>query len=367
MLERQPVVFLVRRLEGLLDEARAELAAFVGASADDLVFVPNATTGVNTVLRSMELCVGDELLVSDHEYNACRNALDAVAAGRRARVVVARVPFPLKSPGEILEAVLSRLTRRTRLVLVDHVTSQTGLVMPIEPLVSELEGRGIPVLVDGAHAPGMVALQLDRLGASYYTGNCHKWVCAPKGAAFLWVRRPLQGRIRPLVISHGANSPRTDRSRFLIEFGWTGTVDPTPWLCIPAALRWMAAQVDGGWPAIRRRNRKLALAARDVLCDTLGADAPCPDSMIGSLASIPLPRSPHPVMSRSPLYLDPLQDALLEAHRIEVPVIPWPGPSDRVLRVSAQLYNRLPEYRRLASALVPLLAASPRAPAPRCR
>jgi isopenicillin-N epimerase len=293
----------------------------------------------------------DELLVTNHEYNACRNALDFAAERAGARVVPASVPFPLPGSDAVLQAILHRVTARTRLVLLDHVTSQTGLIFPVQRLVQELAARGIDTLVDGAHAPGMLPLDIDALGAAYYTGNCHKWLCAPKGAAFLAVRRDRRHAIRPLVISHGANSPRTDRSRFLIEFGWTGTGDPTAWLSLPEALRFMNGLLPGGWPAVMQRNRALALAARRILCAALHLDPPSPDDCIGALASVPLPDATQLTPSKSPLYLDPLQDELMDTHAIEVPVIPWPAPPHRLIRVSAQLYNALPQYELLARAL----------------
>jgi isopenicillin-N epimerase len=354
-LERGPVQFFVRDLEPLLDEARAALADFLGADPAGLVFVPNATAGVNTVLRSLQFKRGDELLVTDHEYNACRNALNFIAERSGARVVMAKVPFPLKSKQEVVEAVLSRVTSRTRLALLDHVTSQTGLVLPIAALVGKLAQHGVETLVDGSHAPGMVPLNLRQLGAAYYTGNCHKWLCAPKGAGFLWTRRDRRESIRPLAISHGANSPRTDRSRYLIEFGWTGTNDPSAWLSVPEALRFVGSLLPGGWPAIRKRNRALALAARTLLCDALQIDPPCPDEMIGALAAVPLSDGTDAKPPKSPLYLDPLQERLLADHRIEVPIIPWPAPPKRLLRISAQLYNSMPQYERLVAALKALL------------
>ncbi len=354
-MERQPVKFFVRDLEELLDWSRIRLAKFVGGQAENLVFVPNATAGVNAVLRSLSFDPGDELLVTDHEYNACRNVLDYVAERTGARVVVAKIPFPLANAEEIIEAVMGAVTWRTRLALLDHVTSQTGLVLPIEFLVRELNARGVDTLVDGAHAPGMVPLDLHALNAAYYTGNCHKWLCAPKGAAFLHVRADRQQKVRPPIISHGANSPRTDRARFQIEFAWMGTSDPTAALAVPKAIEFVRSLRPGGWDEVMQHNRQLALAARRVLCEALSLTPPCPDELIGALASIPIPDARSSKPSNSPLYLDPLQDRLLEEFKIEVPIIPWPAPPKRLLRISAQLYNSLPQYEKLAQALKALL------------
>jgi isopenicillin-N epimerase len=349
-LERQPVRFLVDDFEPLWNDARQKLAQFVGADRDDLVFVPNATTGVNTILRSLELKRGDEVLTTDHAYNACRCALDYVAARAGARVVVAKVPFPLESSQQVVDAVLSRVTRRTRLALLDHVTSSTGLVLPLGKIIPELSARGIETLVDGAHAPGMIPLNLKKLGATYYTGNCHKWLCAPKGAALLYVRRDRQAQIRPLAISHGANSPR-DHSRFLLEFSWTGTGDFSAWLSVPESLRLIGALLPGGWPAVMQRNHALALAARNILCDAMDISPPSPDDMIGTLAAVPLPDMTAADIAGISNGLDPLRGKLLREHGIEVPVFPWPAPPKRWLRVSAQLYNSLPQYEKLAAVL----------------
>jgi isopenicillin-N epimerase len=357
-LEQEPVRFLVRELEPLLDAARARLAAFLGADPAGLAFVPNATAAVNAVLRSLVLREDDELLVTTHEYNACRNALEAVAARARARIVVAEIPFPIASPGEVVDRVTARVTPRTRLLLIDHVTSPTALVLPVAELVPALAARGIDTLVDGAHAPGMLPLDLARLGAAYYTGNLHKWVCAPKGCAFLHVREDRRDGVHPLAVSHGANSPRTDRSRYHLEFDWTGTFDPTGWLAVPAAIDFMAALRPGGWPALMDRNRALARRGRDILAAALGVEPPAPDGMLGSMAALPLPDGT--ATTAASLYGDPLQDALLARHSIEVPVVAWPRPPKRLLRVSAQAYNEEREYERLAAALGEELSTRPR-------
>jgi isopenicillin-N epimerase len=352
-MEREPVRFLVRELEPLLDDARSMLAAFIGADPAAVAFVPNATAGVNAVLRSLDLDKHDELIVTSHEYNASRNALEYVAGLAGAKVIPIDVPFPIQSSDEVVERVMASVTDRTRLLLIDHVTSQTALIFPVERIVAELKQRGIDTLVDGAHAAGMFPLNLDALGAAYYTGNLHKWVCAPKGAAFLYVRSNRRLGIRPVVISHGANATRTDRSRFHLEFDWPGTLDPTAWLSVPEALRFMGEAVAGGWPEVMRRNRDLALRARDLLCQRLGIDKPAPDDMIGSMAAMPLPDGSANIAPS--LYGDPLQDALLFEHGIEVPIVPWPRPGNRVLRVSAQLYNSIDDYEKLADALDALL------------
>ncbi len=348
-LEREPVRFFARELEGLLDAARHELAALVGTPADDLAFVPNATTGVNTVLRSLAFAPGDELLVTDHEYNACRNALEFVAARGGARIVTVSIPVPVPSAQAVHDAVLAAVTARTKLLLIDHVTSPTGLVLPIETIVPALAARGIDTLVDGAHAPGMLPLDLTGLGVAYYTGNCHKWLCTPKGSALLFVRRDRQDCIRPLAISHGANSQRRDRSRFRLEFAFTGTDDPTPFLCVPPAIRFLSGLLPGGLPALQQHNRDLARRGRELLCQRLGSSPIAPAAMLGSLASVVLP--PTTDAPIAPHGLDPLQVLLFERHRIEVPVMRWPQPPLRLLRISPQIYNSMEQYEYLAQAL----------------
>ena len=322
-IEREPLIFFDHDYLRELDQARTVLARFLGARTDDHAFVVNATTGVNTVLRSLHLERGDQLLVTDHEYNACRNALEVAAQRAGAEVVVASVPFPVRSAGQVVDAVLASMGPHCRLLLIDHVTSQTGLVLPLDELVAEAHRREVAVLVDGAHAPGMVDLDLHKLGVAYYTGNLHKWVCAPKGAAFLYVREDLREQVRPLVISHGANASSATRSRFHLEHDWTGTRDPSAWLSVESALAAVASLVAGGWAEVRDHNRQLALEGRRIVCDALGVDVPSPDGMVGSLASIPLTDGDG--ASVNDIFpFDALQLALFERYRIEVPIISWP-------------------------------------------
>ncbi|MDH3584388.1 MAG: aminotransferase class V-fold PLP-dependent enzyme [Phycisphaerae bacterium] len=358
-MEAEAITFLARHLETRLDQARAQLGAFLGAAPQDLAPVSNATTGVNTVLRSLKLEANDELIITDHGYNACSNAARFAADRAGARVIVARVPFPLASPDEAHAAILDCASDRTRLAIIDHVTSNTAMILPIAEIVRDLQQRGIDCLVDGAHAPGILPLDLDALGAAYYTGNCHKWLCAPKGAGFLHVRADRQQRVRPLAISHAANSPRRNRSRFLMEFDWCGTWDPTAFLAVPVALEFVNNLLPGGIEQLMARNRDLALAARQLLCERLGIEPPCPAEMIGAMAAVQLPDGDDPEWQdpRRPTLsgISDLQDQLLERFGIEVPIFPWPAAPRRFLRISAQAYNQISEYEALADTLGKLL------------
>ena len=338
------------------------LGAFVGADPDDLGLIANATGGVNAVVRSLRFEQGDEILTTDHEYNAILNVARYVAARDGARVVVARLPFPAVSAEDVVDRVLAASTDRTRLAIVSHVTSQTALVLPIERIVAALRERGIDTLVDGAHAPGMVPLDLDALGAAYYAANLHKWVCAPKGSAFLHVRRDRQDRVRPATISHGANAPETRGSRFRNEFDWQGTLDPTPWLAVPAALEAVAGMVEGGWPAIMGGTHAMAVSAAAAVGDALGSSA-SPAAMLGSMASLELPLDgplggPPAAGQSSPLEADPLQTLIYDRFAIEVPIGPWPvpaaeapEPARRLIRISMALHNDAADVDRLVDAL----------------
>ena len=361
-LEAHPVRFLARDLEDLLDWSRSEIGAFVGADADDLALMPNATAGVNTVLRSLHFDRGDELIATDHAYNSCLNAIRFAAAQASARVVLAHVPFPIRSPDDAFAAIMAAVTPRTKLAMLEHVTSPTALVLPIERLVAALAEKGVDVLVDGAHGPGMVPMKIKEFAPAYYAGTCHKWICAPKGSAFLYVRRDRQALIKPLSISSGANDARMDRSRFRLEFDWQGTIDPSAWLTIPAAIDGLGEMLPGGWPVLISTNRQLAISVRDMLADALHTDVQSPNSMAGSMATLRLPGGPWP-RAEATRRLAMIESAM-RGRRFEVPLMAWPCPwlvdsgdlpadteFDLLVRISAQAYNYLGQYERLASIL----------------
>ena len=350
LMEQEPVRFFEELMPDLLLKSRESLGTFLSCSADDLAFVSNATSGVNTILRSLHFEQGDEILVPNHAYQACRNSIDFVANRWGANVVEVAIPFPIDGPQTVVELMTSACSERTKLVMIDTVTSPTGLRMPFEELTEFFEGKGIEVLLDAAHGIGMIPLDLGELGASYVTSNCHKWLCAPKGSAFLYVRSDKQNKIQPLTISHGHTFPLGDTTRFRHEFDWTGTQDISGWCTIPAVIEGMAKLVDGGWKTIMQHNHDLAIQGRDILCKRLGIEQPCPNEMIACISTIQLPGEiPAKEKMHEP---DPLHHVLSEKYNIQVPVWSWPSPEGRYLRISAQLYNSIEQYELLADALV---------------
>ncbi len=361
-MEGQPVRYFVRRLMPRIDDARQAVAAFVDADPAGFAFVRNASEGVNAVLRSLRFEPGAEILVTDHGYGACTHAARYVIERAGGRLVTAALPFPGATPDGIVQAIVSAVTPRTRLALVDHITSPTALVLPIARIVAALAEKGVDTLVDGAHGPGMLPVSVREIDAAYYVANLHKWCCAPKGAGFLAVRADRRTGLHPAIISHGHRFPleyAAGRSRFHLEFDWTGTADVSPWLCAPRAIAQVGALHPDGWPGWYARNRALALWGRDRLADALGVAAPCTDDLIGHMAALPLPPAKHGPPS-SPLYTSPLQAVLETQHHVEVPIVPWPRHPQRLVRVSVAPYTTADELKALARALPPLLAAEGR-------
>jgi len=298
---------------------------------------------------------GDRVLTTDHAYPACRKALFHLAARRGFEVDVAEIPLPVDGPEEVVNRILERAGPRTRLALVCHVTSPTAVVFPIAAIVDALQQRAIDVLVDGAHSAGQVAVDLQSLGAAYFTGNAHKWLCAPKASAFLAVRADRHHLVEPPILSHFIDAPEDER--FPRAFDWMGTFDPTALLAIPAAIDALESRF-GSIAALMARNHETVVEGRRILLDALEVDPPVPPDLLGAMAAIPLPDAREPLAGgvfaperRSKL------EAGLEDARIQVPVTVWPRAPRRWMRISAQAYNRREQYERLASVTRALLRA----------
>jgi isopenicillin-N epimerase len=337
-LERNPVGFLVRRLPDLLSGVRTELASFLTADEAGLVFVDNATTGTQTVISQIRLESGDEVLTTDHCYGAAlaqlRRAVDATGATLR----IAPVPLPAPSRASVADVILAGLTARTRLVVVDHVASCSGLVFPVEEIAAECRRAGVPVLVDGAHAPGQLPVDLEQLGADFWVGNLHKWVCAPKASAVLQVAPQWRESLRPLVASHGVFDG------YRQAFDWTGTRDPSALLAAPAALSFFAR---AGWQSVRTRNNELARAGAELVAESIRTQtgAAAESGLAASMQVVQLPRQLSEAEARM------LESRLFDEYHVVLPVT-WLG-GYHWLRLSAQLYNTLGDYERLAAALSP--------------
>jgi isopenicillin-N epimerase len=347
--EADPSRFVWRELQPAMDRSREAVGEFVGADPAGLAPVRNATTGIASVLRSFEplLRPGDQLLTTAHDYNAVRQILRFTAERTGAEVVVARVPFPIEDAGQVTDRVLAAVKPRTKLAVIDHVTSPTALVFPIEDIVNALE-PDIPVLVDGAHGPGQVPLAVDGLGASWYTGNLHKWVCAPKGAAFLHARADRIEMTLPTVISHGYNAEVDSPERRYHElFDWLGTDDFSAWAVVPDALRLVGGLEAGGWDAVMKRNHDLVLEGRQLISATVATPLPAPDEMVGSMASVVLPDATGPDPGGD---LSPMMDDLFDAGFSTI-VMNWPRWPSQLLRISAHLHNTADDYLALADRL----------------
>jgi isopenicillin-N epimerase len=325
-LERRPVEFLGRRLEGLLAEARETLGTYVGADPDDLVFVANATAGVNIAAWALDLQAGDEVLSTNLEYGALDLTWTHVCAHASARYVRTPVTLPVESDEQVVEEVWGAVTDRTRALFISHVTSETAVRLPVEELCNRARARGIATVVDGAHVPGQLPLDLASLDVDYYAGNCHKWLCAPKGAGFLYVRRELQPEVPTLVVSWGHG----DDGTFLTRHQKQGTRDPAAYLTVPAAIDWLAAH---DWDAVRERCRALSARAPQ----RLGLEPLGPPGL--QMVSMRLPDGAP----------EDLQERLYDEYSIEIPVF------DGLIRPSFQGYNDDADLEALATALQELL------------
>lgn len=355
-IERDPVRFFKVDLEPLMDGVREKVAAFVHCNPADTLMLRNATHGLCTIFRSYRWNPGDEVLVTDHDYACVPNELERLGRETGVVMVKAPIPFPVTSPQQIVQHVLERVTRRTRLVCISHITSASSLILPAAAIIRELNAAGIDSLLDGAHSPGQIPVDIAALQPTYFVGSGHKWMSGPKGSAFVYVRADRQAQLRPLALSARANKVRPERAQFLRDFDYQGTDDYSPILSVPAAVESMGSLLPGGWPALMRHNHDLAMAARDVFCDELGVEPPAPESMTGGMFTIPLPDPPAHLMNRPTCYDDALQDVLYERYRVVAPVWRLASNNQRVIRVSAQVYNTIEQYAYAAKALKTELA-----------
>ena len=331
-LERRPVEFLARRLPALLADARAALGAEIGADPDDLVFVPNATAGLNVAASALDLQPRDEVLATDLEYGAVDLMWRHVCARAGATYVRAEIPLPLESTADVVAALWERVTARTRVLFLSHITSSTGLVLPVEELCARARARGMTTIVDGAHAPGQLPLDVRLLDVDFYAGNCHKWLCAPKGAGFLYVRRELQPIVHPLVIGWGYGEDSTFVRRHELQ----GTRDPAAYLAVPAAIEWLHGH---GWDDVRARCRSLTRQARN----EIPLDPVAAPQLLAQMVAWMVPDD-------APL---DLQERLYDEHRIEIPIVEQNG--RRLMRASFQGYNSEADLAALRAALAGFL------------
>lgn len=347
-METQPIRFMMREYESMFKNAKSVLADFVGAHDKDLVYVRNATEGVNTVLNSIRWTNSDRVLITDHIYPACRNAVFYYAAKYGFRVDEVQLPYPLTHSDEALMAVIEGIQTDTRLLIIDHVASPTAMVFPVRQLADTLKHTDIEILVDGAHAPGALSLNINELGVHYYTGNCHKWMCSPKGAAFLWVAPHAQKTMMPLNVS----LINTTDVGFQGRFYWTGTADPSAFLCVPDVIQCLETIAGSNFQSIIHSNHQLAIEASHILSNALDMPLPCPEEMMASMVAFLLPER-H--TSQNPNSFDPLQQQLYHEFKIEVPVTLIPTSGKRYLRISCHLYNSIAQYEYLAEALSKIL------------
>jgi isopenicillin-N epimerase len=339
-IEARPVEMLGRRCGELLDDSKRVLGEFLGAAPQDIGFTANATAGINAVIRSLTFAGGDELLTTNHVYRAVRKTMQYLAGRAGAMVREVQIPLPVAGPQEIVNAIAGGLTGKTRLVVICHVTSPTAVVFPVAKIVTLCAERGVDVLIDGAHAAGVLDLNIESIGAAYYTGNLHKWLCAPKGSAFLWVRPDRQKGIHPNTISHFLDEG------FANEFNWQGTRDISAWVGAKDSVEFMASL---GWPRIKQHNHAMAIWVQAMLCQKWGVEplTPLDGSMLGAMASVPLPDGVRRFGT-----VEALQAVLFNEHRFEVPVIDFDG--RWLVRPCCQVYNTAGQYERLGKVVAEL-------------
>jgi isopenicillin-N epimerase len=335
-LEMQPVAFLGRRAPDLMRQSLAALGAFLGTTGDNLIYVTNTTTGLNMVARSLRLQPGDEILTTDHEYGALEMTWKYHQRERGIVMVHQHIPLPLVDEAAFVEAIWAGVTPRTRIIFMSHITSPTALIFPVAEICRRARAAGIMTIIDAAHAPGQIPLNLDAMDVDFYSGNCHKWLCAPKGSAFLYVNPAHHTMLDPLVISHGWQAETLfDRTM------WSGTQDLAAYLSVPEAIRFLQ---EHDWDTVRTKCHDLAIETMHRLCELSGMSPIAMPRFFGQMIVAPLPAATD---------LTRLKDDLYEQYNIEIPLVDHHG--NKYVRVSVQGYNTRVEMDILVQALTVLL------------
>ena len=350
LMEKEPVDFFVNIMPDILHQSKSALADFVGASPNDMVFAQNTTTGVNQILASFPYEQGDEWLVTSHAYGACTNAIKHFAKRNKINLNIAEIPFPVNDEITILKSIEKKITKNTKLALIDHITSASGMIFPVEKIIHLLHSHNIKVIIDGAHVPGMIDLNIKKLNPDFYIGNCHKWLCAPKGSAFIYVRNEYKKLVKPLVISHFNDTDLKGESHWSNQFMWDGTHDFSQYLCVKDTIDFMDSIHSKGWEGIIEHNHNLVWKGANLIADKIGAKLPLKEKFIGSIINIPMPdgKQGFPKFNET----SALKKVLFEKYKIEVPIFFFPTEPKQWIRLSAQLYNSLDQYDYLGDCLV---------------
>ena len=340
-LEEEPVKFFEDTLFDILKTSRQALGDYIHCPADDLVYFPNPTTAINAVARSLKLKPGDEVLSTNHIYGALDRSWEYICGEKKAQFVKAKIPIPISSTDEFMNHFCNAVTDHTRVIFLSHITSMTAMKFPVEEVIKFAKEKKILSIIDGAHVPGHIPLDINKLGPDIYTGACHKWMCTPKGVSFLYVRKKLQEDVHPLVVSWGWQSENPGISKFLDWHEWQGTRDMSAFLTIPAAIKFLE---ENNWEEVARKCRKLSIYTRNQFLIYLNIPPPCPNEWLGQMASIPLPIDDA----------DDFKKKLMEIYHIQVPVFQWE--SKTYLRYSIQAYNSEDELEKLFCAVRELLS-----------
>jgi isopenicillin-N epimerase len=338
-LEKQPVEFLGRRFTSLLAESRRTLASFLSTVPENLVYVPNTTNGINTIARFLHFNEEDEVVISDHEYGAVERTWKYLSQRYHFKLVIAPIPVPISNPAEIVEALFACVNQHTKVICVSHITSSTAMIFPVEDICKKAKSLNLITVIDGAHAPGQIALELSKIDSDFYVGNLHKWLCAPKGSAFLYAARRVQNLVEPLIVSWGWESENPSTSQFIDYLEWTGTMDISAYLSVPKAIEFVQTYIIGN---NRSKCHDLCVSTQKEIANLTGLEPFHPNSpaFFSQMVVSPLPASSDINLLKATLY---------DRYKIEIPTILWQG--HKLIRASFQIYNNADDSQALVDAL----------------